>query len=301
MPRVEVTQQLTPTDRAAVSALRGAAARAGAHRFLDDEVMDLCVLARKSGSANLVGFAQATREEAGWSLELVVDPRSSTRLRTWERLMLACIDAVGHEGGGSATVWVHDATPGHDAMAGGAGLDARRDLYQMRRRLPLDEPSTLPTHSFVVDRDEGAWLAVNNRAFAGHPDQGGWTLDRVRRLEAEPWFDPEGFLLHERDGRLAGFCWTRVHREVVPPVGELYVVAVDPEFQGMGLGRQLVVAGLESLSRRRLDDESLGSAVLYVDASNQAALRLYRSTGFELDHVDRAYVGAVPPINVPSP
>jgi mycothiol synthase len=68
------------------------------------------------------------------------------------------------------------------------------------------------------------------------------------------------------------------------------VVAVDPAYQRLGLGRQLVLAGLEWLA-----DHGIRTAMLYVDADNDGALRLYESMGFTLDHVDRAYVGDVEP------
>ncbi len=294
MPPLEVKRQPAGPGLAAVSALLRAAGRAGGHRLLPGDATLSGLVARELGRSEPVGVAQVSRDGDAWSLEVVVDPCSPSGPPAWATLTKAGIEMVGQEGGGKVSMWVHDATPEHDRVALAAGLGTDRDLYQMRRPLPGAEASGLPTRAFVKGQDERAWLEVNNRAFAGHPDQGGWTPDHLERLEAEPWFDPAGFLLHEREGRLAGFCWTKVHDEVEPALGELYVVAVDPDFQGLGLGRALVAAGLEWLAAR-----GMGTAILYVDASNQAAVRLYEALGFSVHHVDRAYVGVVPPINEP--
>ena len=140
----------------------------------------------------------------------------------------------------------------------------------------------------MVGQDEDEWLAVNNRAFAGHPEQGGWTLDTLLQREQAEWFDPEGFLLAFDDDGLAGFCWTKVHPADPPkePValGEIYVIGADPGRQGIGLGRALTVGGLASLAER-----GITMGMLYVDGANDAAVGLYRSLGFVTHRVDRAY------------
>jgi ribosomal protein S18 acetylase RimI-like enzyme len=148
---------------------------------------------------------------------------------------------------------------------------------------PVPEGATLRT--FDPARDEVAWLEQNNAAFADHPEQGAWHLGDLDARTREPWFDPSGFLVLEIEGRLAASCWTKVHELYEERFGEIYVVSVDPAFQGRRLGRVMVTQGLETLRRR-----GVARAGLFVDESNTNARALYDSLGFELvreDHLTR--------------
>ena len=119
---------------------------------------------------------------------------------------------------------------------------------------------------------------------------------------AEPWFDPAGFFLAERTvgdvSQLVGFHWTKIHGgehehdedadHGHEPIGEVYVVGVDPDEQGHGLGRALTLVGLQHLRSRGLSE-----AMLYVEADNIAAIRLYDDLGFTQWDTDVMYSGRV--------
>lgn len=299
---VEVKRQLGKGDITAVLELLDAAAAADRHAPLGEhQWLDLVqggregfagLVALEPGHPHPVGYAQLTRGPDSWALEYVVDPhhRAGQGEAIATDLVRGALDVVRESGGGHVHLWKSKPTETDDAVALAAGLARGRDLYQMRRPLPVDEPYDLETRPFEPGRDEEAWLEVNNRAFSWHPEQGGWTKETLLEREAQPWFDPDGFLLHERDGRLVGFCWTKVHADHDPPLGEIYVIAVDPDVTGRGLGRALVLAGLDHLARA-----GLTVGMLYVDAANTRAVRLYEDLGFTVDHVDRAYVGDIEP------
>ena len=200
------------------------------------------------------------------------------------------LDEVRAGGGGPTYVWVSAPTAADDSLAAAAGLSVGRDLYELRVALPLPAPVVpLAWRPFRRPDDDAAWLEVNNAAFDWHPEQGGWTLEKLHESLDEPWVDLGGFLVHERDGRMAGFCWTKVHDEEDPPVGEIYVIAVHPDFHGLGLGKGLTLEAMGWLHRAR----GLTVGNLFVDASNTTAVRMYESLGFQRYRTDRAYFGEI--------
>lgn len=242
-------------------------------------------LIARDESGGVVGYAHldVTDEVEGPSAELAVDP--AVRRRGLGRDLLESM--VGLSPGGRLRLWAHGEHTGAAELARRMGFHRSRVLWQMRRSLyaPLPRPllpEGVSIRPFRVGVDEEAWLALNARAFAHLPDQGGWDRQDLERRMREPWFSPEGFLMAWRDDRLVGFHWTKVHGVGGNPsghphaaIGEVYVVGVDPDERGHGLGRALTLLGLNHL--RSLD---LSQAMLYVDTSNTAAIRLYEGLGF---------------------
>ncbi len=302
--------RLRPAEIAEVSALLEEVTAATGHQALAEHKRlelhrggrdQFAGLLQRGPGGSLDGYAQLDGGPGSWVVEIAVRPGHGARgVDPAAPLLAAAVDAVARRGGGRLRYWTARAGTADDARAGALGFAPERDLLQLRVNLPLDKgvrwASPLSVRAFEPGRDEEAWLAVNNRAFAGHPEQGGWDLAALAEREAEPWFDPAGFLLHEEAGRLAGSCWTKVHTGTVPPMGEIYVISVDPDFHQRGLGRSLTVAGLDHLAGR-----GLHTGMLYVDADNTAATALYLSLGFSLDHIDRAYALEVGPAGGQTP
>ena len=299
----------------------------------------------------LAGYAHLdpTDPVEGPSGELVIHPAHRGQ-GLGLTLLRALVAAAGQQ---PLRLWAHGDLPAATRLATAAGFERVRALWQMRRSLQarLDRPEVpdgITIRTFAVGRDEDPWLAVNHAAFARHPEQGAWTRSDLDLREREPWFDPDGFFLAERDGKVVGFHWTKVHgrstgqpprddaqppgngvqplgehaslagqdsrppSNAVPPtdgpgkappavsgagqavsgagqavsgagqaghghepIGEVYVVGVDPAERGSGLGRALTVIGL-----RYLRSLGLFQVMLYVDETNTAAIRLYESLGF---------------------
>jgi mycothiol synthase len=222
----------------------------------------------------LLGYAQLdSSDDQAHTVELVAtDPLVATEL----------LEAAGRLVDPSRLrLWAHGRNSVAAQAATQAGWQPVRTLLQMRRTLAdleLPEPGLpdgVSIRPFQPGSDDQAWLAVNARAFASHPEQGRWTQADLADRIAAPWFDPAGFLLAVRDGQLLGYHWTKVHTETSEPMGEVYVLGVDPAAQGLKLGKALLGAGL-----RHLRDRGLGAVLLYVEADNEAARGLYEGIGF---------------------
>ncbi|QPP08087.1 mycothiol synthase [Streptomyces bathyalis] len=204
--------------------------------------------------------------------------------------------ALLKESGKRLRVWAHGGHPAARHLAQVLGLSLFRELRQMRRPLSagVDEaaapelpepvlPRGVTLRTFRPGEDDAAWLALNASSFAHHPEQGSLTQRDLDDRKAEPWFDPYGFFLAEREGALVGFHWTKVHS--AEQLGEVYVLGVAPEAQGTGLGKALTAVGLRHLER----DRGLPTAMLYVDADNFAAVSVYERLGFTTYETDLMY------------
>jgi mycothiol synthase len=244
----------------------------------------------------LAGFAHLDApdkaQDGDASGELVVHP--GHRGRGLGRALSAAL--IAGAAGAGVRLWAHGELPAAVGLAKTAGFTRFRALWQMRMPLAgltavpaaaAAAPAGVSIRTFRPGADEEAWLTVNRRAFAHHPEQGSWDMQDLLLREAEPWFDPDGFFLAERDGRLAGFHWTKVHPgggAGGAPLGEVYVVGVDPGQQGGGLGRALTLAGL-----RHLRERGLAEVMLYVDEENTSAIRMYAALGFSRWSTDAMY------------
>ncbi|MGB1723974.1 MAG: mycothiol synthase [Ilumatobacteraceae bacterium] len=237
------------------------------------------------------GMAQASVANGARVVELVLPGthESPPDASLAESLIRAVIGAADPSDG-ELIWWIRSHDRWYAEVAQSLGFDERRRLLQLRFTAGVDDRDRLAglsvvTRAFRVGHDDEEWLAVNNAAFAGHGEQGSWDESTLARRLASEWFDPEGFLLHEDDDGLAGFCWTKVH----PPtghdgaLGEIYVIAVEPGRAGRGLGTALTASGLVHLI-----DLGLREVMLFVDESNTAARAMYRSLGFTEHHSDSA-------------
>jgi mycothiol synthase len=248
----------------------------GEHKFLRiKHGDDLAVGFMAYESETLVGYAHTlafgTGEERRVSCELVVHP-DHRRSGIGRALLEYVIRHSEAEGAKRLDLWAYNDSEASRAIAHSFGLEATRKLMHMHRHPGpppfVAERKGVKIRAFRPGEDDEAWLDLNNRIFAEHPENGNWTLEDLRGRMRQPWFRAEDLLMLEVDGKLAGFCWLKVEeRGSEGRVGEIYVIG----------------------TLRVYHERNVDAVAVYVDDSNVRAVALYWSLEYHHHHVDVLY------------
>ena len=226
----------------------------------------------------------ATDLVAGPSVEAVVHPKNRGK-GLGALILKEAIKVCGDK----TRIWSHGDLPAAKAIAKSLKLERLWSNLLMSKSLGEIQPITskYPIRTFIPDLDNQAFLSLNNKVFANYPDQGGWSGDDLKVRLNESWFDEKGFFVAEDNGELIGFCWTKIHGAHThshngeeddhghDALGEIYVLAVNPDYKGQGVGRDLTITGLNYLKY-----QGLNNVMLYVGVENKPAFNLYKSLGF---------------------
>jgi mycothiol synthase len=221
---------------------------------------------------------------AGPSVEAVVHPQHRGK-----GLGLLILKEAIKICGKKTRIWSHGDLPAAKAIAASLKLERLWSNLLMSRSLGEIQPVTskYSIRTFIPSLDNQAFLALNNKVFADYPDQGAWSEDDLKVRLNEDWFQKEGFFVAEDMGELIGFCWTKIHGAQThshsggdddhghEALGEIYVLAVNPDYKGKGVGRDLTITGLNYLKY-----QGLNNVMLYVGVENKPAFNLYKSLGF---------------------
>ena len=283
----------TPTDSVDLEALFAAIqATDGTAAMTEYQMMRRGRRGKASGIVAMmgsaaIGYAQVAHHSGGgvdspphWAIEIAVDPQQRTP-EVYDSLVAAAAALVPT--GERFVIWAWHREL--EAALSRAGYRPTRELHRLECPLPVgataDAMPGVVVKPFAIGRDEKPWLAVNNAAFAGHPENGALTVGDLDERLRRPWFNPADLLMAWEGSELLGSCWTKHHAD---GVGEIYIIGVSPHAQGRGLGRGLVIHGLEHLYRT-----GAVRGMLYVDGANEAAMWLYSDLGFRPVWTNRQY------------
>ena len=238
--------------------------------------------------------ATLTKKDAGktehenntWILELHILESNQERAR---RMLEAAAHTVSLSGGGVIEYWIKVAADNDDELPISAGYSPSRDLKILSRTIPAI-PAEIETRGFT-ERDCEEIIRINNAAFHWHPEQSGMTEKDLKETQSEAWYLDEDFRILEVNDELQGFCWMKVHGSSCSCCdkskilkGEIFVIAVDPLLQGKGIGRQLALAGMDWMAKKKIRE-----VFLYVESDNYPALKTYDSLGFEHISINRCF------------
>jgi mycothiol synthase len=304
-PLEAAIERVERLDEATAAAIHAIVERAAVHdhhspigehtfvRLLEGEHDTFGLVALLGGEC--VAYAQATRYShhrplpSRLAAEILVDPllRGRGLCRALVDRLVWAARAADVE---RLDVWAHHADAAAIGLAAAYHMRPSRQLWQMALRLDSVAPghrspaaaAGVSLRRFGAGEDEPELVRLMRSAFAEHPENAVFDAEEMAARAALPWFDPSAILLavDATTGRALGLHWMKLE----PPVGEVYILAVDPQAHGRGIGRLLLLSGLQQMR-----DRGIETAILYVDAGNDAAIGLYRGSGFRFEHLDTCY------------
>jgi mycothiol synthase len=231
------------------------------------------------------------------------------------RAVLDCLVHPGHRRKGLATELFHRASrrarevgarvvqvnvPEENAAAKSLlaklGFGFIRRFLELRRGLSklhlADAEQDALSSRHLQAGEEDKLVQIQNRSFAGTWGYNPTAVEEIGYRLSLTGCSPEDVILIFAADRPVGYCWTLVNPEASaaagPNVGRIYMLGVDPDYQGRGIGKRALLAGLAHLRGKGIE-----VAELTVDSQNAAACALYESGGFKISSTSAWYEKAL--------
>lgn len=164
------------------------------------------------------------------------------------------------------------------------GFDYYRTTYVMIRRdkeiMKPHFPEGFELRPLIHGKEEEIYASIRNTAFSDlKGSQTPITIKDVREQYNSTYQLKEGMqILFDPKGNPVGVVRMMLEEEERGPFSFVAPIAILPEYQGKGLGKELLKAGIAIGASNGLKD-----CMLCVNGENENALKLYKKNGFELD------------------
>ena len=233
-----------------------------------------CLVAEANGKP--AGYALATPVpglDSVYDLQGCIDP-ARQRLGYGGRLLEHLIEELGQRGGGQLSRAVTSPDDPAARFLQNRGFFVEHVEARLQRdRLEGLEASPIPAgftlQSFPKPEAIGHFIRLYDLAFSDHS----WYQPYGDAVEvAADLADPADLLFLGYGREPVGFLWIR--RPAVD-VAEFEPIGIAPLYQGRGLARPFLLAGIAEAAGQGAETVTLGAW-----EDNTAALRLYRSVGF---------------------
>ncbi len=162
------------------------------------------------------------------------------------------------------------------------GFRLVRRFLELRLNIPeirwQDIDQTALRYRHLQRGGEDRLTEIQNRSFAGTWGYNPNTVEEIIYRTNLSNCSPEDIILACDGDKPIGYCWTRTTYEAAAGEGkgQIFMLGVDPDYRGRGVGKAVLLAGLSYLKNK-----GLRVAELTVDSENKAACALYRSVGFK--------------------